>query len=81
MIANNVEGRESLALRRLMSKPAQVRPQPKEILEVRKEIELLKFRLQLLSQEKERCEQTVQQLFKKKDQLSNENKEISKYPF
>lgn len=64
-----------------MSKPAQVRPQPKEILEVRKEIELLKFRLQLLSQEKERCEQTVQQLFKKKDQLSNENKEISKYPF
>ncbi|XP_073986915.1 UV-resistance associated gene isoform X3 [Rhodnius prolixus] len=71
------KGRESLALRRLMSKPAQVRPQPKEILEVRKEIELLKFRLQLLSQEKERCEQTVQQLFKKKDQLSNENKEIS----
>ncbi|KAK9511035.1 hypothetical protein O3M35_005684 [Rhynocoris fuscipes] len=67
------KGRESLALRRLMSKPTQSRPQPQQILAVKKEIELLKFRLELLTQEKDRCELTVRQLINKKQDLSNEN--------
>jgi len=78
------EGRESAILRRIMNQPVKPRPPPQEILEVKRQIEMLQFRVNLLKHEKEQRQASLRQRVRLKESLMDQNEDrgnelMSKY--
>ncbi|BES88757.1 UV radiation resistance associated [Nesidiocoris tenuis] len=71
------KGRGSSVLRRLLSKPEAPKAHPQQIADVKRRIEQVKFRLQLLNEEKDREEHAVQKIISERDELREKNSEKS----
>lgn len=69
------ESRENAVLRRLLNKSRPKAPERQELLRVRKQVELFRFRVTTLSQEKSRKQSELQQLLKTKVNLLEANQE------
>jgi hypothetical protein len=74
----NESGRESKTLRRLLGMNKN-KPSPRELLAVKREIELVRFKVQLLAQEKDRGQGGLRKLSSLKDALIERNQEKSNY--
>lgn len=68
------EQRESAMLRRLLNR-SRPKPQRQEIMRIKKEIELVKFRIQLLTQEKNRRLMELRTMGAIKDNSAESNQE------
>ena len=75
------ETRENAVLRRLLNKSRPKAPERQELLRARKAVELVRFRVSTLSQERSRKQSELYQLEKTKTHLMEINQERGRYKF